>query len=147
MQSATHELIPCSASLSAPSTENLATLKDAERFILTLPQVEIPTEHVFHAGMYARTIRIPAGTVLTGALMKIPTILIVQGEAKIFVDGDWYAVNGYTVLTGAAGRKQMFAAATDVEMTMIFTTPATTVDEAEREFTDEFESLMSRRSE
>lgn len=124
----------------------LEKIKAAEDLILTLPQVEIATEHVFHAGMYARTIRVPAGTVLTGAFMKIPTLLIVHGDAEVLNFDGWLDVRGYAVLAGGAGRKQVFFARTAVEMTMVFATQATTVDEAEREFTDEFERLMSRNA-
>ena len=34
-------------------------------------QVPIETRHVLHAGMYARTICIPAGVLITGALVKV----------------------------------------------------------------------------
>lgn len=113
--------------------------------IRELPQVDLATEHVFHAGMYARTIRLPAGTVLTGALIKIPTLLVIHGDAEILNFDGWVDIRGYAVLAGDAGRKQAFFARSAVEMTMVFATSAQTVDEAEREFTDEFEQLMSRK--
>ena len=43
--------------------------------MLECPQVAIQTTHHFHAGLYSRTIRIPAGVMITGALIKIPTLL------------------------------------------------------------------------
>lgn len=124
----------------------LATIRVAEDLLLTLPQVEIETQHLFHGGMYARTIRIPAGVVLTGAWVKIPTLLILHGDAEVLNFDGWMDVRGYAVLAGCAGRKQVFFARSDVSMTMVFPTLATTVDEAEREFTDEFERLMSRKA-
>lgn len=96
--------------------------------------------------MYARTIRIPAGVVLTGALVKIPTLLVVHGEADVLTGDGWASISGFGVLAGAALRKQIFVTRSAVEMTMVFPTQAATVDEAEREFTDEWESLMSRKS-
>jgi hypothetical protein len=112
-----------------------------------VPQCELQTEHLFHGGMYARTIRIPSGVVLTGALIKIPTLLILNGYAEILTgENEWAQINGYGVIPGSAGRKQVIITRGPVEMTMLFPTQAKTVEEAEREFTDEWEKLMSRNS-
>jgi hypothetical protein len=54
-------------------------------------------------------------------------------------------VTGYQVVPAAAGRKQAFRAVADTHITMVFPTNARTVDEAEREFSDEFERLASRK--
>lgn len=96
--------------------------------------------------MYARTIRLDAGIVLTGALIKIPTLLIFNGHADVWVGDGWLEMKGYGLIVGSAGRKQVFITRSCVEMTMIFPTQAKTVEEAEREFTDEYEKLMSRAS-
>jgi hypothetical protein len=122
-------------------------LRKAGALIQSCPQIDIPTEHLLHGGMYARTIRVPAGTVLEGAEIKIPTLLVVHGYAQFRLERGDLVVNGFGVLAGSAGRKTIMWAQSDVEMTMVFPTQAETVDEAEREFTDDFERLMSRRSE
>lgn len=116
-----------------------------ESLALTLPQVAIRTEHTLHAGLYARTVMIPAGVVLTGALIKIPTVLIMSGDAIVHTDAGPLELHGYHVLSADAGRKQAFVALTETHLTMVFPTAATTVEEAEREFTDEYERLMTRR--
>lgn len=145
MENATLAPIPCSANLSASSPELLAFIDQATEWILERPQVELETEHVFHGGMYARTIRVPAGAVVAGALVKIATLLVIHGDADVLTGDGWVAVSGFGVLSGSAGRKQVFVTRSAVEMTMIFPTNAQSVDEAEREFTDEFEKLMSRK--
>ncbi len=116
-----------------------------EQAALALPQVPIPTDHVFHAGMYARTIKIPAGVALTGAEIKIATILIISGDVLIYGEKGPVRYAGYHVALGQAGRKQAFYALQDTYLTMLFPTGATTVDAAEREFTDEYEKLFSRK--
>lgn len=93
--------------------------------------------------MYARTVRIPADFVLTGTLVKIPTLLVTRGAFDVMVDDHWVRLNGYNVLTGEANRKQAFITRSEVEMTMIFRSNAETVEQAEREFTDEYHLLMS----
>ena len=108
-----------------------------------LPQIDMPTRHVIHGGMYARTITVPAGCAITGALIKRATLLIVNGDATVFVGEGSVRMQGYNVLAASAGRKQAFFAHGDTEITMVFPTCATSVAEAEREFTDEHELLMS----
>ena len=110
-----------------------------------LPQIELETLHTIHGGIYSRTIVIPAGTVMTGVLIKVPTTLVVSGHASIFIGSGVVTVDGYRVLTAGAGRKQVFAAHGDTSLTMLFPTSATTVEQAEHEFTDEVELLASRR--
>lgn len=128
----------------AMSEEAIAKVRLVEDLSLAqLPQLEIPTDHVIHGGLYARTIMIPANTLLTGALVKLPTLLIVQGDAAVYIGDDTLEVRGYNVVPAGAGRKQMFLARTDVYLTMIFPTDVMTVEEAERAFTDEYERLMS----
>jgi hypothetical protein len=137
------ELIQAIPGMPADAVAAVARL---EAEILKLPQVEIETHHAFHGGMYARTIMIPAGVVLTGALIKIPTILVISGEALVHTSTGPLEVRGYHVLLGGAGRKQAFVAKTDTYLTMVFPCSATTVEEAEAEFTDEADRLFSRRS-
>lgn len=129
----------------AMSAEAIGNVRELEARVLALPQVAIETDHVFHAGVYARTIMVPAGTVLTGALIKIATLLIVDGDTLIYLDGEPVRLTGYNVLPASAGRKQAFVTITDTHITMIFATAARTVDEAEREFTDDADDLGSRR--
>jgi len=90
-------------------------------------------------------VMVPAGVLITGVLIKIATLLIVQGDALVYIGGEPTRLNGYNVVPAAAGRKQAFIAESDVYLTMIFPTDALDVDEAERQFTDEVELLVSRK--
>ncbi|QII84251.1 hypothetical protein G3T20_05765 [Bordetella hinzii] len=113
---------------------------------LMLPQVEIQTQHVLHAGIYARTIRIPAGVLLTGVVIKVPTVLVFDGHCTVYVGDDkTVELAGYHVLPAEAGRKQVFLAHADTMLTMMFPTDARTVTEAESQFTDEADMLLSRQ--
>lgn len=130
--------------LGGMSPQAVDAVRQLETESLKLPQVAIPTEHVFHAGMYARTIRIPADVMLTGALIKIPTLLILDGDTLVYTEDGTVRVTGHRVMLGAAGRKQAFLAIADTMLTMVFATGAATVEEAEAEFTDEVDLLFSR---
>lgn len=133
--------------LSATTPEVIELLNKAQYLCMKREQVPIKTDHVIHAGMYARTITMPAETVLIGTLIKIPTTVITVGSARVLVGRDWADVDGYQVLPGSANRKQIFVSRTAFIVTMIFPTSAQTVEEAEKEFTDEYEILLSRKQE
>lgn len=130
--------------LSVPpmSAEAIERVREIEAHILaTQFQPDLHMQHTIHGGVYTRTCTLPAGLVLTGALIKIPTTLIVHGECFIWLGGEGKRLTGCTILTASAGRKQAFRAITDTTITMIFPTKAKTVPECEREFTDEFSQL------
>jgi hypothetical protein len=133
------------ASIPAMSAEAIEKVRQVEARVLAMPQVAIFTGHVLHAGLYSRTIMIPAGTVLTGALIKIPTLLIVEGNAMVYIGEGGIEVCGYNVVPASGGRKQVFYAMTDTWVTMVFACSAPDVGAAERQFTDEFELLGSHR--
>ena len=60
-----------------------------EQEIYNLPLVEMPVDHDFCHGIYARTIHIPGGTVLTGAVHKDECFFLVRsGSILITTDGD-----------------------------------------------------------
>lgn len=111
------------------------------------PQVALDTDHVLHAGLYSRTIRLPDGVMLTGALIKIATLVIVDGDVIVWMGENSARLCGHNVLPASAGRKQAFYALTESFLTMIFPTSARSVEEAERQFTDEAAMLASRRAE
>lgn len=132
--------------ITAMSLAAIDTVRRLEGLASERPQVQITTEHVIHGGMYSRTVRIPAGVMITGALVKLATLLIVQGDALAYIgDDEPMRLQGYTVLPASANRKQAFVALTDTHLTMIFPTYAKTVEEAESLFTDEIDILLSRR--
>ncbi|HZY55427.1 MAG TPA: hypothetical protein VFE73_19375 [Reyranella sp.] len=123
----------------------VAGVRDLERHLLALPQTRIETHHLLHGGMYARTILIPAGTALTGALIRVPTVLVIAGDTLVTLGNESVRLTGYHVLPAAAGRKTAFATIADTYVTMIFPTAARRIEEAEAEFTEEADGLCSRR--
>jgi hypothetical protein len=134
-----HPVIPA---MDEAAIDNVRQLTAA---MAELPQVPIRTEHILHAGLYARTVFVPAGVIITGVLIKIPTLLIVHGDALVYIGGASLRLEGYNVVPAAAGRRQAFVAESDLHLTMLFASDAASVDQAERQFTDEFEQLVSRK--
>ena len=135
-------LRPAIPAMTADAIEKVRTFQNAAAL---LPQIPIETQHVLHAGLYARTLRVPAGTVVVGVLSKIPTVLTVHGDITFWLGTESRRLTGYHVLTASAGRKQAVWAHEETFITMSFPTTAKTVEEAESEFTDEIDLLASRR--
>jgi hypothetical protein len=133
----THEIAPMLPSLPAMTPEQVASVRSLESALRNMAQVDLLMEHLFHAGMYARTIAVPAGVLLTGALLKRATTLVISGDVTVYVGDDCERLTGHHVLPGSAGRKQAFVSHALTHLTMLFPTQAKSVAEAEAEFTDE----------
>lgn len=141
-----NNIVEMRARVPAMADQAIAKVRAIEAQLATLPQADIRTHHVLHGGTYARTIKIPSGVMLTGALIEVATTLIVQGDCHVFIGEDQVAhLSGYNVIAASAHRKQAFMAVTDTWLTMVFATDATSVEQAEEEFTREAELLMSRQ--
>lgn len=132
------------AAIPAMSDEAIDKARRFETALRALPQSPVDTDHVLHAGQYSRTVFLPRGLVTTGALIKIPTTLVLAGDCTVYIGDEIVRATGYHVIAASAGRKQAFAVHADTYLTMTFPTSARTVEDAEREFTDEAEQLLSR---
>jgi len=136
------DIVPLHTRLAPSSSTAIAKVRKLTEVLQQLPQTPFVTEHMLHAGLYTRTVRLPADTVATAVLIQVPTVLIVAGDARLFNDDDVIECSGFSVLPGSAGRKVALTTSTDVVFSMIFPTKAKTVDEAQKEFTPEHELLV-----
>lgn len=141
-------LRPAIQAMSAEAIDNVRAL---ERDRLQWPQIPIAIDHVIHGEpirAYYRTMFIPfvpPGVLVTGVLVKVPTTLIIHGDVTVYLGDSEMRWRGHNVVPASGGRKQAFVAHADTYVTMTFPTMARTVEEAEREFTDETDLLASRR--
>ena len=131
--------------IGAMSSDSIERAYRLEAEVEKRPQFQLETHHSLHAGMYARTIMVPSGALACGALIKIATLLIISGRGAVYIGGEAKEVEGYHVIEGDAGRKQAWLSFEDTYITMIFPTAATSVEEAEAEFTDEADRLQTRK--
>ena len=138
------DLISQADMIRSMSNEAIEKVRALEEITGQMDQAEITTWHILHGGIYSRTIEIKAGVILTGALVKVPTVLVVSGDISVFANDHEIRVKGYSVLPASPNRKQAFIAHEDTWLTMTFKTDASTVEEAEDEFTEEAHRLMSR---
>ena len=136
---------PALQPLTSMSPQAISIAQDAERLVGEAPQVDVTTLHSLHGGVYTRTVIIPQDVTLVGALIVVPTTLIISGHLDVFIGDEVRRVDGVEVIEAEANRKQVMHARKETCVTMVFQTRARTVDEAEREFTPEYDKLMSRR--
>ena len=124
--------------------EAIERVQHFECVVATRPQAYIDVHHVLHGGIYSRTVLLPAGSVATGAEVKVPTTVAINGDCEVTLGESVVRITGHAVLPASAGRKQAFHAIDDTYLTMSRATLATTIEEAEAECTDEVDKLMSR---
>ena len=109
---------------------------DFEREQLKKPQVEIPVEHNFFPGGYARTIRVPAGVEMTGAIHKYQNFnLLVSGELLIIAEDGPKHLIAPAQFWSPPGTKRVGKMLTDVVWTTILATDLTDVAEITAKFT------------
>lgn len=125
-----------------PSPERV---RELEQHLMALPQVDLQTGHLVHGGMYARTIFIPAGTVLTGALTNQDNVCVVHGDITVTTDEGTKRLAGFHVLPACKGAKRAGVAHADTWWTTLWTTELTDITEIENVLTDEADLLQTRR--
>lgn len=127
---------------------NIATIEKVEALealILKHPQVDLQTKHELSGGVYARTIFIPAGTVLTGARHKKDHVNIVFGDITVSTDDGMKRITGYHVIPTKAGMKRVGFAHADTAWTTVCQTELTDIEEIENELVEEAEKLQTRQ--
>ena len=113
--------------------------------LLKFPQIDAQTTHLIHGGMYARTIFIPAGSVLTGATTNLNNICIVSGDITVTTDKGMKRLIGYTLIPANSGYKRAGFAHADTYWTTLFATELTDVREIEDVITDDSDQIQTRR--
>ncbi len=134
-------LVPCTDE----QIENLEKLYKQIEVEAKGRTLSLETEHHLHAGVYSRTIRVPKGVVVVGVTIKCATQLIASGDFTLTDGGSSKRFTGHYVFDGASRRRAAVYAHEDSAFTMLFATSAKTVDEAEKEFTDETDRLLTSK--
>jgi len=100
-----------------------------EAELLKLPQIDLPIDHAFCAGMYARTMHIPAGTILTGAIHREESFFLVRkGDLIVSTDDGPKRLGAGDMSISKIGTKRAGIALTDVEVTTFHANPSNEQD-------------------
>lgn len=120
-------------------------VRELEQFTLGMPQVDLQTSHVVFGKMCARTILIPAGTLLTGALTNCDNVCVMSGDITVTTDEGPQRLVGHHVLPARAGFKRAGVAHADTYWTTVWPTELTDIAAIEDEMTSESAMLQTRR--
>lgn len=131
------------------TNESLNCINGMVQFMLqNLTQADIEIKHDLCGNLYSRYCFIPKDVVVVGALLKVPTLLIVNGDCVIFDGEKTQRVTGYKMLQGQAYRQSAFRALEDTSLTMLAVVEGcSTVEEAEKFITDQSALLTNHRKE
>lgn len=124
--------------------EEIGLALRAESVVGSLEQVVVETSHTLHAGIYTRTVVLKKHEVIVGALIKIPTTLLISGCLELTLGSKIMRIDGVEVFAAEANRKQVMYALEDTVVSMSFVTKSKTIEECEVEFTDDYARLASR---
>lgn len=121
---------------------DVATLSDRDKValleaeMLTREQIEIPVRHDFAPGVYARTITIPAGTLLTGRIHLFEQLNILSGgKISVLTDDGMKDVEAPFIVVSPPGTKRIAFAHTECTWTTILATEEKDPDVIEATFT------------
>lgn len=100
-----------------------------------LPEVDCPLQHVFAPGAYARTMQIPAGTVIVGKIHKHAHLNILsQGTVLVVTETEGERqLTGPLTMVSPPGTKRAVHALTDAVWTTVHLTNETDLAKIEQE--------------
>jgi len=105
-----------------------------EEHILQLPQTVLPIEHYHIDGVYARSMFIPAGTLLTGKIHNFESIAILaKGTIRITNGTESYVISEGHIMVDQPGVKRLGYAETDVVFITVHRTDNTEIEAIEDE--------------
>ena len=105
-----------------------------EQELLQMPQVELPIEHYQIDGVYARSMFIPAGTILTGKIHNFESIAILaKGRIRITNGTESYIISEGHIMVDKPGVKRLGYAETDVIFITVHRTDNTEIEAIEKE--------------
>tara|TARA_R110000822_G_scaffold286165_1_gene407515 strand:- start:78 stop:500 length:423 start_codon:yes stop_codon:yes gene_type:complete len=113
---------------------NMPEILQIEAQILQMPQVELPIEHYRINGVYARSMFIPAGTILTGKIHNFESIAILaKGTIRITNGTDSYVISEGHIMVDQPGVKRLGYAETDVVFITVHRTDNIEIEAIENE--------------
>jgi quercetin dioxygenase-like cupin family protein len=113
---------------------NMPEILQIEAQILQMPQVELPIEHYHIDGVYARSMFIPAGTLLTGKIHNFESIAILaKGTIRITNGTESYVISEGHIMVDQPGVKRLGYAETDVVFITVHRTDNTEIEAIEDE--------------
>lgn len=108
-----------------------------------MPQVELPTEHFWADGMYARVVRRPAGTLIVGKVHKKEHFYIVtKGRIEVSSESGTGTYEAGDVIVSKPGTKRAVLALEDSVCMTVHRTKKRNLAKIEAELVEEDEQAL-----
>jgi hypothetical protein len=132
----------------APSREQIERLEQHLLQVEPEAGIALETWHHFADGLVARTIAIPAGTLLTGAPHKAEHLNVCHGDITVWTEQGMRRLTGHHVLESLPGAKRVGLAHADTWWTTVHLNPGNERDLAalENALVAEADMLQRRRA-
>lgn len=127
-----------------PNVPTRAQIKQLEReLIATGAAIELEVIHHFAPGIYARELRIPAGTVLTGKTHKTTHLNVVSaGDITVWTEGGMKRVQAPYTFVSQPGTKRAGLTHADTVWTTFHVTQETDLEKIEAEVIEPEDNLL-----
>ena len=118
-----------------PLTERVNALKTE---LLKMDQIELPTQHLFHGGMYCRQVWRPAGCTIVGKVHKKEHFyMVVVGTVVVTTEDGAQELTAPALLCSKPGTQRAVFAVTDAMCMTIHRTDSETVEGAADELVED----------
>jgi hypothetical protein len=106
----------------------LQRVNEIESYLLDQPQADCPVTHAFSPGVYLRTVRMPAGSLVVGHLHKTRFMnVLLRGRLSVFIDGQIHELTAPQVIESDAGGRKIAFIHEDVDWLTIHPTTETDI--------------------
>ena len=116
--------------IDSPTIENIRVFA---KMHAQLPQIDVPVEHLFADGLYARPMLMHAGESVVGATHGKQHLCIVVGDCIVADGHDRKTLHGLNYFVSEPGAKRAIIALTDLVWITIHATKLKNVADIERE--------------
>ena len=124
-----------STEIEIPMTDRVKALKTE---LLKMEQIELPTDHLFHGGMYCRQVWRPAGCTIVGKVHKKEHFYFVMaGTVIVTTDDGMQELTAPAMLCSKPGTQRAVYAVTDAMCMTIHRADSTTVEAAADELVED----------
>lgn len=116
-----------------------------DQALSALPQVDFKTTHQLVGGIYTRTIHIPAGVAIVGAVHKTDHVNVVTGDITVSTsEGQRRLTGSHVLLLTKAGTQRAGYAHADTTWTAICRTDKTEIEDIEADLVETPQRLQTR---
>ncbi len=103
-----------------PTQPSLPQIKRLQDTLADLPQIALEPEHMFAPGMYIRTLKIPADSVVVGKMHRhAHPVFLLKGECTILTDKGMERIRAPHQWVGHPGAKRPLYTHTDCEFVTV----------------------------